>query len=146
MNIFKTLLLVSLTALVASCGTEAHDHSNDQSFDKSQAIAIHDESGKIALQFHRNLAGQFAVTAHTDSTFILLAALDARYVEWKKTLVKLPGTECNHAEGEGHHHDHVAEAALEDLSDEELHELQLAIRAELDKIISEFNKIVGKDC
>lgn len=148
MKLFQTLLLAVITLLLASCAGDdhAHDNSDKVSFDKSQAIAIHDESGKMALQFHHNLAGQFSITSHTDSTFILLAALDSKYVEWKKTLVKLPGTECNHAEGEGHNHDHAAEAALAELSDEELHELQLAIRAELDKIICDFNKIIGEGC
>jgi hypothetical protein len=149
MKRFQNLFLVSIVLFLASCtGSEnPHDHSNEEGFDKAQAIAIHEESGIVARQFQHNLVEQFSVTPPSDSTFNLLAGIDARFFEWKKTLVKLPGTECNHAPGEEHHHDHAAEAALEELSDEQLHELQLAIRAELDIIICDFNKIVGKeDC
>ena len=71
------------------------------------------------------------------------AELDARYVVWSKTLVKLPGTACNHEEGEHHHHDHAAEAKLEELSDEELLELQEAIQAELMMIINDFDVLVS---
>ena len=51
---------------------------------------------------------------------------------------------CNHATGEEHVHDHAAEAALEKLSDAELLELQKAIREELDKLICDFNTVIGE--
>ena len=97
-------------------------------------------------EFHKKLANQFANTPQSDSTFMYLVELDARYVIWKKSLVKLPGTECNHAPGEEHVHDHAAESALEKLSDEELLDLQKAIRSELDQIICDFNALLGEDC
>ena len=37
-------------------------------------------------------------------------------------------------------------AALEKLSDTELLELQKAIREELDKLICDFNTVIGEDC
>ena len=144
MKHFQNLFLVSIIILFASCSESdsSHAHSVTEGFDKAQAIAIHEESSIMAKQFQHNVVEQFS-SSPSDSVFNLLAGIDARLFEWKKTLVKLPGTECNHAPGEEHHHDHAAEAALAELSDEQLHELQLAIRAELDKIICDFNKIVG---
>ena len=75
--------------------------------------------------------------------FIRLVDLDRRYVKWKKTC-EIARTECNHATGEEHVHDHAA--ALEKLSDAELLELQKAIREELDKLICDFNTVIGEDC
>ena len=47
-------------------------------------------------------------------------------------------------EGEHHHHDHAAEAKLEELSDDELLELQEAIQAELMIIINDFDVLVSQ--
>lgn len=145
MKFTKTLLiLVAIIALVFySCSS---DHSHDVSSEKSEAISINDQCKMDAKEFHKKLANQFAITPQSDSTFMHLVELDARYVIWKKSLVKLPGTECNHAPGEEHVHDHAAESALEKLSDEELLDLQKAIRSELDQIICDFNNILGEDC
>ena len=98
----------------------------------------------MAKEFHVKLTNQFAVTEITDSSFIKLADLDARYVVWSKTLVKLPGTACDHEEGEHHHHDHAAEAQLENLSDEELLELQEAIQAELMILINDLDALLSR--
>jgi len=141
----KTLLiLVAIISLVfSSCSSE---HSHDVSSEKSEAISIHDQCKMDAKEFHKKLANQFANTPQSDSTFMYLVELDARYVIWKKSLVKLPGTECNHTSGEDHVHDHAAESALEKLSDEELLDLQKAIRSELDQIICDFNTLLGEAC
>lgn len=143
MRILNTLFIALIAFTLGSCST---DHSHNESSEKSQAVAIHDGCTVVSREFHKKLANQFAQTAQTDSAFIHLVDLDRRFVKWKKTLVKLPGTECNHAEGEEHVHNHVAEAALEKLSDAELLELQKAIRSELDSIICDFNKLIGEDC
>ena len=145
MKFTKTLsILVAIIALVfSSCSS---DHSHDVSSEKSEAISIHDQCKMDAKEFHKKLANEFANTSQSDSTFMHLVELDARYVIWKKSLVKLPGTECNHAPGEEHVHDHAAESALEKLSDEELLDLQKAIRSELDKIICDLNTLLGEDC
>ena len=58
--------------------------------------------------------------------------------------MKLPGTACNHEEGEHHHHDHAAEAQLENLSDEELLELQEAIQAELMLLINDLDVLLSR--
>lgn len=130
------LLLVSLT----SCGEE---HSSEPSDARVSAIAMHDDSGRLAKEFHVKLANQFAITDPTDTSFMKLVALDARYVIWSKTLVKIPGTACNHEDGEHHNHDLVAEAKLEELSDEELLELQEAIQAELMELINDLDILVS---
>lgn len=141
MRILYTLLIATFT--LSSC---SHEHHHEVSAEKAEAIAIHDQCKTDSQDFHRKLANQFAQTPQTDSSFIHLVDLDRRFVKWKKTLVKLPGTQCNHAPGEEHVHDHVAEAALEKLTDEELLGLQKAIREELQNLLCDFNTIIGEDC
>lgn len=143
MRLLNTIFIAILALSLGSCSS---GHSHDVSSEKAEAISIHDQCKVDSKEFHKKLANQFAHTPQTDSSFILLVDLDRRYVKWKKTLVKLPGTECNHAPGEEHVHDHAAEAALEKLSDAELLELQKAIREELDKLICDFNSVIGEDC
>ena len=140
-----TLCAVLFATAFTSC-SENHSHSHEVSADKQAAIGIHEQCKVDAAKFRSELAGVFKVTAQDDSTFLHLIALDVRLQEWSKTLVKLPGTACNHAEGEEHVHDHVAEAALAELSDAELHELQKEIRAELATLICDLKKLKGEEC
>lgn len=127
--------------IFASCGDDSSQNKVDA---KQQAIEIHESCSAGAKEFRGRLAGAFSETTPQDTLFTQLVALDLRLQEWSKTLVKLPGMECNHAPGEHHHHDHAAEAALEKLSDEELLELQKAIRAELDALVSDFDALTSK--
>tara|TARA_B100000767_G_scaffold273795_1_gene304971 strand:+ start:4545 stop:4985 length:441 start_codon:yes stop_codon:yes gene_type:complete len=144
MKAFITTFTISISILsFLFLGSCSEQQPSEPSVARVNAIAIHDDSGRLAKEFHVRLASQFAVTENTDSLFNKLAELDARYVVWSKTLVKLPGTACNHEEGEHHHHDHAAEAKLEELSDEELLELQEAIQAELMMIINDFDVLVS---
>jgi len=106
------------------------------------AISVHEESGRLAKEFHVRLAREFVNTPTTDSSFIKLVSLDSRYVTWSKSMVKLPGTECNHEEGELHIHDHAAEEKLAELSDEDLLKLQNAIQEELKLLISDFDILI----
>lgn len=140
-----TLCAVLFATAFTSCSDD-HSHSHEVSADKHAAIDIHEQCKVDAAKFRSELAGVFKVTPQDDSTFLHLIALDVRLQEWSKTLVKLPGTACNHAEGEEHVHDHVAEAALAELSDAELHELQKEIRAELETLICDLKKLKGEDC
>jgi hypothetical protein len=57
-------------------------------------------------------------------------------------MVKLPGTECNHEEGELHIHDHAAEEKLADLSGDDLLKLQNAIQDELRGMISDLDILI----
>lgn len=145
MNISNKLSIISaiIVLIFSAC---SNDHSHDVSDEKSEAVAIHEQCKIDSKEFRKNLAHQFAHTSQTDSTFTYLAELDARYVIWKKSLVKLPGMECNHADGEEHVHDHEAEALLEKLSDAELLETQKAIRKELRKMICDLNTLLGEPC
>jgi len=130
----------------SSCGDSSHnDHNHDalgESNAKSMAISVHEESGKLAKEFHVRLATEFVNTPPTDSSFIKLVSLDSRYVTWSKTMVKLPGTECNHEEGELHIHDHAAEEKLAELSGDDLLKLQNAIQEELKVLISDFDILI----
>jgi len=142
--------LMTMLSLV-SCDDHSHDshegHSDEaiseMSDDRLKSIKIHEDTKRLGKEFHVKLANQFAQTELTDSSFYLLADLDANYVVWSKTLVKIPGTVCDHEEGEEHIHDHAAEARLEKLSDEELLELQRAIQEELMGLMSRLDEIIS---
>ena len=144
----STSIFTAFLAILSfsSCGESSHnEHNHDshgESDAKSMAISVHEESGKLAKEFHVRLASIFAKTPITDSTFTKLVSLDSRYVTWSKTMVKLPGTVCNHEEGELHVHDHAAEEKLAELSDEELLKLQYAIQEELKILISDLDIII----
>ena len=142
-SIFTVLLAIFS---FSSCDESSHkEHNNDshgESDAKAMAISVHEESGKLAKEFHVRLASIFAKTPSTDSTFTKLVSLDSRYVTWTKSMVKLPGTVCNHEEGELHVHDHAAEEKLAELSDEELLKLQNAIQEELKVLISDLDLLI----
>ncbi|MBT6175486.1 MAG: hypothetical protein HOH96_08005 [Flavobacteriales bacterium] len=147
MKISTSVLTVFLAIFsFSSCGDSSKSESNNdalgESNAKSMAISVHEESGRLAKEFHVRLATEFANTPTTDSSFIKLVSLDSRYVTWSKTMVKLPGTECNHEEGELHIHDHAAEEKLAELSDDDLLKLQNAIQEELKVLISDFEILI----
>ncbi len=145
MNISNKLSIIA-AALVLTFSACSHEHSHEVSSEKAEAIAIHEQCKIDSKNFRKKLANQFQHTSQSDTTYLYLVELDARYVIWKKSLVKLPGTKCNHAEGEEHVHDHEAEALLEKLSDAELLETQKAIRKELRKMICDLNTLLGEPC
>jgi hypothetical protein len=147
MKISTSVLTVFLAIFsFSSCGDSSKSENNNdalgESNAKSMAISVHDESGRLAKEFHVRLATEFVNTPTTDSSFIKLVSLDSRYVTWSKTMVKLPGTECNHEEGELHIHDHAAEEKLAELSDDDLLKLQNAIQEELKVLISDFDILI----
>ena len=147
MKISTSVLTVFLTFFFfSSCGDSSESKNNNDALGennaKSMAISVHEESGRLAKEFHVRLAREFVNTPTTDSSFIKLVSLDSRYVTWSKSMVKLPGTECNHEEGELHIHDHAAEEKLAELSDEDLLKLQNAIQEELKLLISDFDILI----
>jgi len=147
MKISTSVLTVFLAICsFSSCGDSSNSENNSdvrsESNAKSMAISVHEESGILAKQFHVRLATEFQNTPITDSSFIKLVSLDSRYVTWSKTMVKLPGTECNHEDGELHIHDHAAEEKLAELSDDDLLKLQNAIQEELKLLISDFDILI----
>jgi hypothetical protein len=68
-----TTLTLSISVLcfvlLSSCSEE---HSSEPSEARVNAIALHDDSGRLAKEFHVKLANEFAVTEITDSSFIKL--------------------------------------------------------------------------
>ncbi|MDA8695860.1 hypothetical protein N9L83_02805 [Flavobacteriales bacterium] len=87
-----------------------------------------------------------------------LDRIDVRFHDWSDTVVEIPGQACTHDhdhsghdhghshdhDGHDHAHDHVHDhgATLpEGLSDEEILEIQQALKAELDKLKAEFDRI-----
>jgi len=150
MKISTSVLTVFLAIFsFSSCGDSSNSENNKEELGesnaKSMAISVHEESGRLAKEFLVRLRTEFQNTPTTDSSFIKLASLDSRYVTWSKTMVKLPGTECNHEEGELHIHDHAAEEKLAELSDDDLLKLQNAIQEELKLLISDFDILIDSN-
>ena len=143
-SITTLTLIISVLCFVflSSCSEE---HSSEPSEARVNAIAMHDDSGRLAKEFKEKLSTQFEIarTESDSSLFSNLLALDDRYKPWIKSLVKIPGTACNHEDGEHHHHDHAAEALLEEYSDEELLELQEEIHNEIVELIEDLDVLVS---
>ena len=87
-----------------------------------------------------------------------LDRIDVRFHDWSETVVEIPGQACTHdhdhsghdhghshdhdGHDHAHDHDHDHGATLpEGLSDEEILEIQQALKAELDKLKAEFDRI-----
>lgn len=91
-----------------------------------------------------------------------LDRIDVRFHDWSETVVEIPGQACthdhgggghdhdhahdhdghDHADHEGHDHDHDHGAQLpEGLSDEEILEIQQALKAELDSLKADFDRL-----
>ncbi|MDG2363682.1 MAG: hypothetical protein P8L80_06235 [Flavobacteriales bacterium] len=88
MKISTSVLTVFLTIFFfSSCGDSSESKNNNDSLGennaKSMAISVHEESGRLAKEFHLRLASEFKLladinTPHTDSSFIKLVSLDSR--------------------------------------------------------------------
>lgn len=85
-----------------------------------------------------------------------LDRIDVRFHDWSETVVEIPGQACTHDhdhsghdhehghdhDGHDHAHDHDHGPQLpEGLSDEEILEIQQALKVELDKLKAEFEQI-----
>ena len=94
-----------------------------------------------------------------------LDRIDVRFHDWSETVVEIPGQACNHDHGheghdhEGHDHDHGDPAdhdhaghdhdhshdhgatLPEGLSDEEILEIQQALKSALDSLKAEFDRV-----
>lgn len=87
-----------------------------------------------------------------------LDRIDVRFHDWSETVVEIPGQACNHdhdhsGHDHGHSHDHDGHDHAHDhdhdhgaqlpegLSDEEILEIQQALKAELEKLKAEFDRI-----
>lgn len=99
------------------------EHAEEHAEDASESVE-HTE-GLAELHWAENLE--------------VIASLGDRLAAWSANQVLLPGQTCNHDHGDGHAHNHGT--AMNDLSDEDHLELQEAIRAELDAMIAELDKL-----
>lgn len=87
-----------------------------------------------------------------------LDRIDVRFHDWSETVVEIPGQACNHdhdhsGHDHGHSHDHDGHDHAHDndhdhgaqlpegLSDEEILEIQQALKAELEKLKAEFDRL-----
>lgn len=96
-----------------------------------------EHSAEHAAEFVEHADGSGAL--HWAENLQTIESLGERLAAWSANQVLLPGQTCNHDHGDGHAHNHGT--AMNDLSDEDHLELQRAIRAELDAMIAELDKL-----
>ena len=139
-------VLALVTLSLVSC------HSHEDSATMKEARALNAETNEVARKFHERLEliredlsaqlnrdGQ-GMDSLFESALGQLDELDARYEQWMSNQVLLPGATCNHDHAEGEHHHHH-ETSLDELSDGDHLELQKAIRAELEMLVSQLNSL-----
>lgn len=155
----KVLALMAFVMLLASCG------GPQESAAMKEAKAVHEQLTRIGEELHESLMVAMApLEDKIDSAMMvgdtLLAAelakiegkldrIDVRFHDWSETVVEIPGQACNHDHdhsghdhGHSHDHDHDHGAQLpEGLSDEEILQIQQALKAELEKLKAEFDRI-----
>ena len=85
MKISTSVLAVFLTFFFfSSCGDSSESKNNNdalgESNAKSMAISVHEESARLAKEFHVRLATEFVNTPTTDSSFIKLVSFYYMYI------------------------------------------------------------------
>ena len=159
MKIVKFGAAVAVVMAFVSCG------GPQDSAAMKEAKAVHEQLTRISGELHESLMMAMApLEDKIDSAMMtgdtLLAAelaklegkldrIDVRFHDWSETVVEIPGQACahdhdhsGHDHGHSHDHDHDHGAQLtEGLSDEEILEIQQALKVELDKLKAEFEQI-----
>lgn len=157
----KVFLPLAVLALVLSgCGEE-------QSATLKQAIAVHDEVVRLSNQVHESLVGEMERVSHgihdafaAGDTALAqqlqlleaeLSELDLRFHAFSETVVEVPGYEHDHDHAGHDHagHDHAGHdhshshggPSLEGMSDEDILEIQQALRESVMSIQSELSAI-----
>ena len=135
-----------------------------------EAKAVHEQLTRISGELHESLMVAMAplgdkIDSAMRTGYTLLAAelaklegkldrIDVRFHDWSETVVEIPGQACTHDhdhsghdhghshdhDGHDHGHDHGPQLP-EGLSDEEILEIQQALKVELDKLKAEFEQI-----
>lgn len=148
----STAGLVALALSALALGTGCHNH--EESTLMKEARALNADTETLAREFgnrldlvKEELQTLLAATESSDSLDAKrlrkrigeVEALAAAYHAWGANQVLLPGATCNHDHGDGHAHNHGT--ALDELSDADHLELQKAIRAELEGLMSKLDNV-----
>lgn len=141
------MFLIASTLIVVSCSS---DRTQDVQIKKAaeihkKAIAKHDSIMAILKkqkkQVERNLETE-TIESNIQSYKAMLKSIDKSMVllnEWDDELIGVPGVEHDH----GHDHDHShQDDILDDLSDKEILEIQVAYSEHLDKIEDKISEVI----
>ena len=162
----KVLALMAFVMLLASCGgpqesaamkeaKAVHEQLTriGEELHESLMVAMAPLEDKIDSAM---MVGDTLLAAELAKIEGKLDRIDVRFHDWSETVVEIPGQACNHDhdhsghdhghshdhDGHDHAHDHDHGAQLpEGLSDEEILEIQQALKAELEKLKAEFDRI-----
>ena len=162
----KVLALMAFVMLLASCGgpqesaamkeaKAVHEQLTriGEELHESLMVAMAPLEDKIDSAM---MVGDTLLAAELAKIEGKLDRIDVRFHDWSETVVEIPGQACNHDhdhsghdhghshdhDGHDHAHDHDHGAKLpEGLSDEEILEIQQALKAELEKLKAEFDRI-----
>ena len=164
----KVLALMAFVMLLASCGgpqesaamkeaKAVHDQLTriGEELHESLMVAMAPLEDKIDSAM---MVGDTLLAAELAKIEGKLDRIDVRFHDWSETVVEIPGQACNHehdhsGHDHGHSHDHDGHDHAHDhdhdhgaqlpegLSDEEILEIQQALKAELEKLKAEFDRI-----
>ena len=164
----KVLALMAFVMLLASCGgpqesaamkeaKAVHEQLTriGEELHESLMVAMAPLEDKIDSAM---MVGDTLLAAELAKIEGKLDRIDVRFHDWSETVVEIPGQACNHdhdhsdhdhghshdhdGHDHAHDHDHDHGAQLpEGLSDEEILEIQQALKAELEKLKAEFDRI-----
>ena len=164
----KVLALMAFVILLASCGgpqesaamkeaKAVHEQLTriGEDLHESLMVAMAPLEDKIDSAI---MVGDTLLAAQLAKMEGKLDRIDVRFHDWSETVVEIPGQACTHdhdhsghdhghshdhdGHDHAHDHDHDHGATLpEGLSDEEILEIQQALKAELDKLKAEFDRI-----
>ena len=155
------LLILALCVAAIGCGETAESESLKEArklHDQLTRISgdLHDAMqaslASIETQIDEHMAqGDSALAIQLARVESQLSELDVRFHDWESTVVGIPGDACNHDHSHDHSHDHAHEGhdhdhahdhahdhgnelSLEGMSDDQIHEIQAALLAELQAI------------
>ena len=164
----KVLALMAFVMLLASCGgpqesaamkeaKAVHEQLTriGEELHESLMVAMAPLEDKIDSAM---MVGDTLLAAELAKIEGKLDRIDVRFHDWSETVVEIPGQACNHdhdhsGHDHGHSHDHDGHDHAHDhdhdhgaqlpegLSDEEILESQQALKAELEKLKAEFDRI-----
>jgi hypothetical protein len=164
----KVLALMAFVMLLASCGgpqesaamkeaKAVHEQLTriGEELHESLMVAMAPLEDKIDSAM---MVGDTLLAAEFAKIEGKLDRIDVRFHDWSETVVEIPGQACNHdhdhsGHDHGHSHDHDGHDHAHDhdhdhgaqlpegLSDEEILEIQQALKAELEKLKAEFDRI-----
>jgi hypothetical protein len=169
MNSTKLWALMPMIVLLAACGGPQESASIKEAKAVHEQLTrigseLHDALMVAMAPLEDNIdsammAGDTLLAAELAKLEGQLDRIDVRFHDWSETVVEIPGQACTHDHdhsghdhadhnhddhdhsGHDHNHDHGAQLP-EGLSDEEILEIQQALKMALDSLKADFDRIL----